>query len=235
MARAPRKAPAKVAGGKAAQVRAKIAKVKSARKAPAKASGSVLDKAIDIVKWVDSPFKLIVVIILGALGLIGYIVYTHQDKLMNKLVLHEAMPIMVPDDVIIRSGRALLADVRAEAIIIHEVNLSSNARLTRVAMSQDGRYPSLEGKKGAFFSGSPARNHAAVSMLNGEVMCETFEASSEAGDWLVSRGVTYACRGSIPPEQGAMVGYISVGFKAPPRDVTAVKARINQTARELAR
>jgi hypothetical protein len=32
-----------------------------------------------------------------------------------------------------------------------------------------------------------------------------------------------------------MVGYISVGFKQEPRDIVAVKARINQTAREMAR
>jgi hypothetical protein len=72
-------------------------------------------------------------------------------------------------------------------------------------------------------------------MLNGEVLCEPFTASSDVGDWIVSRGVTYACRGSIPPEAGHMAGYIAVGFKQEPRDITSTKARINQTARDMAK
>jgi hypothetical protein len=202
---------------------------------PKKAHTAALDKAVDLIKWVDSPFKLIVVILLGTFGLAGYLVFQNQDKLINKVISHETMPIMVADDKIVAASQVLLRDLRAETIVVHEVNLSSNARVTRVALSADGRFAPLEGKKGAFFSGSPARNNAAVSMLNGEVLCETFEASSDVGDWIVGKGVTYACRGSIPPEQGSMVGYLAVGFKSVPRDITAVKSRINQTTRELAR
>jgi len=202
---------------------------------PNKANGSFLDKAIDVIKWVDNPFKLMVVILLGFFGLAGYLVYQNQDKLINKVISHEAMPIMVPDEKIVAASQALIRDLRAETVIVHEINLSSNARITRVALSVDGRHAPLEGKKGAFFSGSPARNHAAIAMLNGEVLCETFEASSDVGDWIITKGVTYACRGSIPPEQGSMVGYLAIGFKSPPRDIIAVKARINQTTRELAK
>jgi hypothetical protein len=218
---------------------AKQAAVKKPRAAPSRsrkaAPSGFLDKAIDVVKWVDSPFKLIVVVLLGIFGLAGYLVYQNQEKLINKVINHESMPVMVSDERIVGAAQALMRDLRAETIIVHEINLSSNARTTRVALGPDGRHAPLEGKKGAFFSGSPARNHAAISMLNGEVLCETFEASSDVGDWIVSKGVTYACRGSIPPEQGTMVGYLAVGFKGPPRDIVAVRARINQTTRELAR
>lgn len=206
------------------------------KRAPShRSGGSLLDRAIDIIKWVDSPFKLFVVVLLGILGLSGWIVYQNQDKLVTRFVMSEHMPILVTDERIVALSTNLIRDLRAEAVLVHEINLSSNARITRVALSQEGRYAPLEGKKGAFFSGSPARNHAAISMLNGEVLCETFEASSEAGEWFVSKGVIFACRGSIPPEQGSMVGYISVGFKSVPKDLTATKARINQTTRELAR
>jgi hypothetical protein len=200
-----------------------------------RSSASVLDKAIDIVKWVDNPFKLLVVLILGVFGLSGWIAYEYREKIANKMLVSETMPIMVSDEKIVSTAQALIKDLHAETVIVHEINLSNNARITRVALSVDGRHVPLEGKKGAFFSGSPARNHAAVSMLNGEVLCETFEASSDVGDWIISKGVTYACRGSIPPEQGSMVGYLAVGFKSPPRDITAVKARINQATRELAK
>ena len=200
-----------------------------------KSNNALLDKAIDLIKWVDSPFKLLAVILLGIFGLSGWLVYENKDKIANKVLVSEAMPVMVGDDKIVSVSQALIRDLRAETVIVHEINLSNNARTTRVALSAEGRFAPLEGKKGAFFSGSPARNHAAVSMLNGEVLCETFEASSDVGDWIISKGVTYACRGSIPPEQGSMVGYLSIGFKGPQRDVTAVKARINQATKELAK
>jgi CBS domain-containing protein len=220
-----------------AKVKAKpAAPVATAPAAPVAAKpSSISDKAFDLVKWVDSPFKLATVVVLGVLGLGGYIVYQQQDKLVGAITTRDTMPVLLADERLSSLARDLIRDTRAETIIIHEIDLAKNARTTRIAQSTEGRFPPLEGKKGAFFSGSPARNRAAVAMLNGEVLCEPFTASSDVGDWIVSRGVTYACRGSIPPEAGHMTGYLAVGFKQEPRDTTATKARINQTAREMAK
>jgi hypothetical protein len=212
---------------------------KTAAKAPEVAApkppGGPIDKVLDLVKWVDSPFKLATVVVLGVLGLGGYIVHQQQDKLVGAITSRETMPVLLADERLSSMARDLIRDTRAETVIIHEIDLAKNARTTRIAQSPDGRFAALEGKKGAFFSGSPDRNKAAVAMLNGEVLCEPFTASSDVGDWIVSRGVTYACRGSIPPEAGHMAGYIAVGFKQEPRDTTATKARINQTARDMAK
>ena len=231
MTKAAKKAPAKKSAAKKKVTRRRVTKPIPVEAKPS----SHTDKVMDLIKWVDSPFKLAVIVTLGVLSFAGYLVYQNQEKLLGRVLNVEHTVSLVSDDRIIGLSQALMRDVRAETIIVHEINLSSNARVTRVALSSEGRNTSLEGKKGAFFSGSPARNHAAVSMLNGEVLCETFEPSSEAGDWLISKGVTYACRGSVPPEQGSMVGYISVGFKSVPRDLVAIKARINQTTKDLAR
>ncbi len=199
-----------------------------------KTPGTFLDKAVDMVKWVDSPFKLMTVILLGVIGLVGYITYQNQDKIVNSFTSHgDRMSVMLEDEKLSSLTRELLRDLGAETVIIHQVDLAQNARFTRIAQSPDGRFQPLENKKGAFFSSSPERNRAAVSMLNGEISCEPFKPSSDAGDWLVSRGVTFACRGSIPPETGHMIGYIAVGFKKEPRDIVAVKARINQTSRAM--
>ena len=216
-------------------VKVKVEAVPPPAPPPVQKPSSIPDKLMDLVKWIDSPFKLATVIILGVLSLGGYIVYQQQDRLIGSLTSRETMPELLADERLSSLGRDLLRDLRAETVIIHQVDLAKNARITRIAQSADGRFNPLEGKKGAFFSGSPARNRAAVAMLNGEVLCEKFEASSDAGDWLLSRGVTYACRGSVPPEAGHMVGYLAVGFKAEPRDIVAVKSRITQTTREMAR
>jgi hypothetical protein len=200
-----------------------------------KPAGGPIDKALDLVKWIDSPFKLATVIGLGVFGLAGYIIYEQQDKLVGSMLSRDTMPVLMDDQHVAGAGGLLMRDLRAEAVMIHSVDLGKNARTTKVVLSADGRYLPLEGRKGAFFSGSPARNRAAIAMLNGEVACEPFEASSDLGDWLISRNVTYLCRGAAPPDAGHMIGYVAVAFKQQPRDITAVKTRINQTARDIAK
>ena len=199
-----------------------------------KAPSGWMDKVLDLVKWVDSPFKLATVVILGIVGLGGYITYKQQDLIIGNLTSKDKMAMLLADEKLSSLSRELLRNAGAETVIVHQVDLPQNSRITRIAQSLDGRFAPLEGTKGSFFSGSPARNKAAVSMLNGEILCEKFEASSSVGDWIVSRGVTYTCRGSIPPEVGHMIGYIAVGFKKEPRDIVSVKSLINQTANAMA-
>ena len=199
-----------------------------------KAPSGWMDKAFDLVKWVDSPFKLITVIILGLSGLVGFVAYKQQDLIIGNLTSKDKMQILLADEKLSSLSRELLRNAGAETVIVHQVDLPKNMRITRIVQSHDGRFAPLEGSKGSFFSGSPARNKAAVSMLNGEILCEKFEASSSVGDWSVSRGVTYTCRGSIPPEVGHMIGYIAIGFKKEPRDLVSVKSLINQTANDMA-
>jgi len=199
-----------------------------------KAASGWMDKVVDLVKWVDSPFKLATVVILGLVALGGYITYKQQDLIIGNLTSKDKMQILLEDEKLSSLSRDLLRDAGAETVVIHQVDLPQNLRLTRIAQSPDGRFAPLERTKGSFFSSSPERNKASVSMLNGEILCEPFVATSSVGDWIISRGVTYTCRGSIPPEVGHMIGYIAVGFKKEPRDLVSVKALINQTAYKMA-
>lgn len=213
------------------------AKKKRPARKPARGASSsgVLDKAIDVVKWVDSPFKLIAVIMLGVFGLAGWLVYENRDKLVNKIVTYDAMPIMVNEDRLIQIGQQALRDLNAQTMVIYSVDLAKNTRTIKIAMSQKSRNSALENKSAAFFSSSPYRNQAAIALLTGEMFCEPFTPSSDIGEWLVETGVTYACRAAIPPEVGSMIGYATFGFSAQPRDMVSVKTRINQATSSMAR
>lgn len=207
-----------------------------ARKPPrSKAGGSVLDKAIDVVKWVDSPFKLMAVILLGVFGLAGWLVYENRDKLVNKIVTYDAMPTMVSDERLMQTGQQALKDLGAQTMVIYSVDLAKNTRTIKVAVSPKGRNTAIENKSAAFFSSSPYRNQAAIALLTGEMFCEPFKPSSDIGDWLVDLGVTYACRAAIPPEVGSMIGYATFGFSTQPRDMISVKTRINQATSSMAK
>jgi hypothetical protein len=195
-----------------------------------KAPSGWMDKAFDLVKWVDTPFKLVTVIILGLSGLSGYVAYKQQDLIIGNLTTKEKVLKLVEDDKLSSLSRDLLRDSGGETVLIHQIDLPQNLRLTRIAQSPDGRYTPLDGAKGSFFSSAAVRNNASVSILNGEILCEPFVATSAVGDWIQSRGVTYACRGPVPPEAGNMTGYIAVGFKKEPRDIVSTKSLINQAA-----
>lgn len=219
-------------------VRKRTSKIKVAEKpievvVVPKSPSTLMDKAVDLIKWVDSPFKLATVIVLGIVGLVGYITYQQQDKLIGSFTSEHKMAKLLVDEKLSSLSRELLRDAGAETVIIHQVDLAQNIRLTRIAQSLDGRFAPLEGAKGSFFSSSAARNRASISILNGQILCEPFEATSAVGDWIMSRGITYTCRGSIPPEAGHMVGYIAVGFKKEPRDLVSTKSLINQAALKM--
>jgi len=83
------------------------------------------------------------------------------------------------------------------------------------------------------FSKDPARNAAIIGMLNGEVICDKLEVTGKTSEWEVKQGATFICRGGIPPEVGDFDGYVSVGFKTEPTELTVVKTRINLATSEM--
>ena len=132
-------------------------------------------------------------------------------------------------------SKSLIYDLSADVVVVNSVNLQSNSRTTILAMSNQGREKSLEGVINALFTSSPERNRAVITMFQGEVACEPFVPSSKLGEYAVKHGVTYMCRGAVPPEQGRFVGYIAVGFKIPPKDIIQAKTRINLASTEMSK
>jgi hypothetical protein len=132
-------------------------------------------------------------------------------------------------------AKSLIYDLSADVVIVNSVNLQSNSRVTILALSNQGREKSLEGSINALFTSAPDRNRAVITMFQGEVHCEAFVPSSKLGEYAVKHGVTYMCRGAVPPEQGRFVGYIAVGFKIPPKDIIQAKTRINLASTEMSK
>jgi len=119
--------------------------------------------------------------------------------------------------------------------VVHKVNLVTNSRVTMFAFGEKGLDRSLDGLVSSLFSGDPSRNNAVIQMLAGEVACNTLIVSGRSSEWESKQGATFICRGSIPPPVGEFAGYIAVGFKKEPQDLTAVKTRINLASTELAK
>jgi hypothetical protein len=231
-AKAPAKAPAKVA-----PVKRRIPKPKAEatpKPQPAKTPADTLGKIIGLIEWVDSPFKLLTVILLSFMAFAGYFAWDSRQVILQAIQNQDHMPQLVKQDDLVDPAKSLLKDVDGLIVLVHKANLTTNSRTTVLAMNADGsREKKLEGTVTSLFNASADRNAAMVAMLNNEVLCEEFNPSSKVGEWGVKQGVKFMCRGSIPPDPGKFAGYIAVGFKDKPEDISALKTRINLASTDM--
>lgn len=235
-----KKPPAKVAPVKRRTPRPKVEVVQEpapvapkpveAPKPPTDAIGRITD----LIKWVDSPFKLVTVILLSFLAFAGYFAWDSRQVILHAIQNQDHMPQLVKQDELIEPASSLMKDVDGLVILVHKANLSTNSRTTVLALNADGsREKKIEGTVTSLFNASPDRNAAMVAMLNNEVLCEDFNPSSKVGEWGAKQGVKFMCRGSIPPDPGKFAGYVSIGFAKKPEDISALKTRINLAANDM--
>lgn len=193
-----------------------------------------MDKLIDLIKWVDSGFKLFALILIGLLVGAGWLIHDNK-KLITKFIGSSH-----PDILEVRKlesiSKKLLSDIDALGLVVHKADASKNERITVLALNRNGtRFTPVEGYITSLFnSGQNNRNNAAMTMLRGEVYCAPFKSSSKVGKWMDSIKVKYMCRVAIPPAAGHFHGYMSVGFNKEPSDIETVKTRIVIAATEMA-
>ena len=200
---------------------------------PKAAPRDMTDKILDLIKWVDNPFKLVSVILLSTIAFTGYFAWDSRQIILAAIKSSNSMPQLKTHDELVPIANRLVKETQAVGLVINKVNLATNSRTTVLAIANGERNHKLEGITVSLFNESPARNADVVSMLNNEIACKPFESSSPVGEWAKSQGVTYMCRGSIPNEMGKFAGYVAVGFKAEPRDLISVKTRIILATTEM--
>lgn len=213
--------------------RAPVKRAAVRKTTPKAAPRDMTDKILDLIKWVDNPFKLVSVILLSTIAFTGYFAWDSRQVILAAIKSSNSMPQLKTHDELVPIANRLVKETQAVGLVINKVNLATNSRTTVLAIANGERNHKLEGITVSLFNESPTRNADVVSMLNNEIACKPFESSSPVGEWAKSQGVTYMCRGSIPNEIGKFAGYVAVGFKAEPRDLTSVKTRIILAASEM--
>jgi hypothetical protein len=228
------KAPAKVAPVKRRTPKPKVEAPVVKQKPVEAAKTDAIGRITDLIKWVDSPFKLLTVILLSFLAFAGYFAWDSRQVILQAIQNQDHMPQLVKQDDLVDPAKSLMKDVDGLVVLVHKANLATNSRTTVLAINADGsREKKLEGTVTSLFNASPDRNAAMVAMLNNEVLCEEFNPSSTVGEWGVKQGVKFMCRGSIPPDPGKFAGYIAIGFKDKPEDIPALKTRINLASTDM--
>ena len=221
-----------VVAKKAAPRKVAVKRAPATRAKPV-AKQDMTDKILDLIKWVDNPFKLVTVILLSTIFFLGYLTWDSRQVILAAISSNGKMPQLKAHDELLPIAKGLIKDTQAVGLVVNKVNLATNSRTTVLAIANGERNHKLEGVTVSLFNESPARNSDVVSMLNNEIACKPFESSSPVGEWAKSLGVTYMCRGSIPNEMGKFAGYVAVGFKSEPKDLTSIKTRIILAATEM--
>jgi len=198
-----------------------------------KSASSMMDKAIDLIKWVDTPFKLFEVILLASVFFFGYFAWDSRTVILNAITQSSKVTNLKEVNHLIPVAVSLQKDLEAVSVVVHKASLVVNTRTTMLAFGAKGRDNSLDGLISSLFNKDPGRNAAIIGMLNGEVICDKLDVTSKSSEWEAKQGATFICRGGIPPEIGDFDGYVAVGFKTEPADLNVVKTRINLASSEM--
>ena len=182
-----------------------------------------LDK---ILTYVDSPFKLVALVIMAVLAFMGFLIYKNLDLIVGTYKEQQRLPTLAEnrlDDAVTH----LFKNTQAEVVAIFKVDPILGSRVMYRAYTREGRDKTKEGIDVGLFTANAANNRDVVALMAGEVPCvEYLAAQSEVGLWYIEKGMRYGCRISVPPEPGKFIGQITVGWKETPGDIERMKSML---------
>ncbi len=98
-------------------------------------ANSTLDK---VLGYVDSPFKLAAILVMGVVAFAGYFVYTNQDLLIGAYKESKKIPSIAEDRVEDASAH-LFKTTNATIVAVFKVNPMFGTRVLYRAYAKDGR------------------------------------------------------------------------------------------------
>jgi hypothetical protein len=191
------------------------------------------DTLMGVLTYIDSPFKLLVVLLLAILGYVGYFVYVNQGLLINVYMKNKELPKLDEERFDIAASM-LFRETKAEIVSIFAVDPILNKRVLVRAYAKDGgRQKLLEGSNVGLFSNNHENNSDVIRLMGGEIPCGAYtRPQSEAGLWYIHQGVRFTCRVSVPPDISQFIGQVTVGWLAEP-DLEYARSIMEVVARGL--
>jgi hypothetical protein len=192
------------------------------------------DTVTSVLQYVDSPFKLFVVLLLGVFGYVGYFVYDNKNFLFNVYEKSNALP-KIQAARFDHAIELLMKDPNVVVVALMSVDPIFNKRVMLRVESRDGkRAKHLEGVNVGLFTSSSSNNSDVVELMAGNVPCGFYSVpQSEAGVYYLEQGATFGCRTSVPPDYTSFIGQITVMYKDAPLDLDRAKAILVIAARML--
>jgi hypothetical protein len=198
-----------------------------------KQTSQAKDTLMGVLTYINSPFRLLVVILLAVLCYVGYFTYQHQGLLINVYMKNKELP-KLDEDRFDLAATMLFRETKAEIVSIFAVDPILNKRVLVRAYAKDGgRQKLLEGANVGLFSSNHDNNTDVIRLMGGEIPCGAYlRPQSEAGLWYIHQGVRFTCRVSVPPDINQFIGQVTVGWLVEP-DLEYSRAIMEVVARGL--
>ena len=183
-------------------------------------ANTTLDK---VLGYVDSPFKLFAILLMGIVAFAGYFLWQNQEFMRDAYKESKKLPE-------INTARAdeasamLFKKTGANVVAIFKVNPLFGSRVLYKAYTKDGRDKTIEDIDVGLFSQNQANNADVIKLMTNQIPCSEYRyAQSEVGLWYIEKGVGFTCRISVPPDNHRFVGQITVGWAQEPENLEQVK------------
>ena len=185
-----------------------------------KKSDSTLDT---VLSYVDSPFKLFAIILMGVLAFSGYFLWQNQEFMRDAYKESKKLP-EINTSRSDETSAMLFKKTGATVVAVFKVNPLFNSRVLYKAYTKDGRDKSIEDIDVGLFSQNSNNNTDVIALMTNQIPCSEYRyAQSEVGLWYIEKGVGFTCRVSVPPDSHRFVGQITVGWAERPQDLEQVK------------
>lgn len=183
-------------------------------------ANTTLDK---VLGYVDSPFKLFALLLMGVVAFAGYFLWQNQEFMRDAYKESKKLPeinVSRADE----TAAMLFKKTSATVVAVFKVNPLFNSRVVYKAYTKDGRDKSVEDIDVGLFSQNSGNNSDVIALMTNEIPCGEYRyAQSEVGLWYLDKGVTFTCRVSVPPDSHRFVGQITVGWAEPPQNLEQIK------------
>jgi hypothetical protein len=183
-------------------------------------ANSTLDK---ILGYVDSPFKLFAILIMGVVAFAGYFLWQNQEFMFDAYKESKKLP-EINTSRSDETAAMLFKKTGATVVAVFKVNPLFNSRVLYKAYTKDGRDKSIEDIDVGLFSQNTGNNNDVIALMTNQIPCSEYRyAQSEVGLWYIEKGVTFTCRVSVPPDSHRFVGQVTVGWSQQPENIEQVK------------
>jgi hypothetical protein len=183
-------------------------------------ANSTLDK---VLGYVDSPFKLFAILVMGIVAFSGYFLWQNQEFMRDAYKESQKLP-EINTSRADEASAMLFKKTGATVVAIFKVNPLFGSRVLYKAYTKEGRDKSIEDIDVGLFSQNAANNADIIKLMTNEIPCSEYRyAQSEVGIWYLEKGVTYTCRVSVPPDSHRFVGQITVGWAQQPENLEQIK------------
>lgn len=178
--------------------------------------GNAKATLMEVLGYIDSPFKLGVVVLLAVMAFTGYFIYSNQALLIGAYQKSKELPQMNSsryDD----AAKLLFTTLKVDLVAILEVDpILGKRKLVRV-YTKEGRVKDIDGTENRLFSKNSSNNNDVIRLMAGETPCNEYKTpQSEIGYFYKTKGINWTCRTSVPPDPNEFIGQITIGWANEP-------------------